>query len=253
MFKKIILLVIPFIILLLSCEEKNSNPNDPNDPKHIAGSWEIIKSEIVYKDSTVTIPSPLLFRIFDINGTFEQIKLDDFGVPAYTKNQWTATSGKMILNFAQGSTENWNFTIGTDQIIFEREGTENGLPVTYRNEYTPRSFVVNETYIGSFDLIRTTEFDDTDFKEETPEDTGINESLSLNQDGSFINNINNNGSVSSETGTWGMNYYLIIQKYDAGNVSVLQFEPTDEGIALTKMYHDNTRGLVTIFKEFKKK
>ncbi len=237
---------IVILLIIISCEQKVNTPDDKSI--NILGNWELISNKIITTDSTIEkkpgIDIPLIMRVFSNDGSFEEL-INNNLIFSYSKNQWSIANRTLTLKLAHGITEQWEVKIDDSKMILQR-------PTTYLNQSASEliifqtsdkiQFKNNTEFLGNWNLtliLRISGDKDTLI---IPQDIGLSETLTINQNANFAQNINDNGVISNFSGNWFNTYYIVIFKYSNGQVKLYSFnlEPGTNILALEySYYHSN--------------
>lgn len=244
-----------FVAFLAGCEEKINQPDYTND---LVGTWELFKAEMAFPDSTATlsigIDYPMIFRIFDKNGAFEQIE-NDFDGQRYSNNQWAFQGDSINIRLTSGPAENWKFSIATDTLVLSRRTIKDSKLVTITHYFkrSPKTdFKNDEKFLATWEMNSYAEIYDDSVYVTTPDESGIKETLLLQAPSAFTETVNNKGSIREISGSWAASYYLIILKYATGSTKVYVFENDGSKLVLENTSIANGKR-VLVRKEYAKK
>ena len=246
------------IIIGTGCEQKVNTPNVPD--VDIAGTWELSKYSIILPDSTIIykvgIDYPLIMRVFSNGGNFEQIINDDL-LLKYSVNQWTIKGATLTLNFTDGKSETWTVKVEGQTMVLERAIVKDAQSATEKMEFSGSEkiqFGNNPNLVGSWKLNLTALLSETADSVFTPEESGINETFNFDANTTFTETVDNNGQVTNRNGNWFTTYYLLVLKYNTGQVKIYDFgiEQAAGTVTLTAAFLDPAKVKWIEIKEFQK-
>jgi hypothetical protein len=251
-----ILLLALIIISFSSCEEK---VNDPSNTINIIGTWELAYYKQITpageKDVALGVEYPLTFRVFNQNNTFDQIEFDT-NSSRYESYTYQLKDSNLTLTFNSGNNEVWKINRIGDSLYYERTINSGGQNITEKMLFRTSdkiNFRNDVNFVGTWELASTVEIIGDQVNAFTPADSKVQESLNFKSDATFIETIDDNGSVTTGTGNWYNSYYPLVLKYSDSKVVVYSFSlDPDSGVLMLDRTYTNGQKVI-LQKEYHKK
>jgi hypothetical protein len=251
-----LLIAMVLLISLNSCEEK---VNEPSNTINIIGTWELAYYKQIApsgeKDLALGVEYPLMFRVFNQNNTFDQIEFDT-NSSRYASYTYNLKDSSLTLTLNAGKNEVWKINRIGDSLYWERTISSGGEDIKEKMLFRTSdkiNFRNDGNFVGIWELSSTVEIIGDQVNAYTPADSKVQESINFKSDATFIETIDDNGSVTTGNGNWYNSYYPLVLKYNDSKVLVYSFslDPDSWTLMLDRTYTNGQK--VILQKEYHRK